>query len=65
MDDGSFQAIGIFGQSIFIDPNRELVIVTNGNWPTATDTQTLGPARADFFTTVQVAVDAERKIAPD
>jgi CubicO group peptidase (beta-lactamase class C family) len=59
-DDGSFQAVGIFGQSIFIDPARELVIVTNGNWSTATDDENLAPARADFFKTVQSALDAGR-----
>jgi len=65
IDDGSFQAIGIFGQSIFIDPKRELVIVTNGNWPMATGGQTVGPARADFLSAVQAAIDAERRKAPD
>jgi CubicO group peptidase (beta-lactamase class C family) len=63
-DDGSFQAIGIFGQSIFIDPKRVLVMVTNGNWPTATDTQTVGPARAQFFRAIQAAVDAESGFTP-
>jgi CubicO group peptidase (beta-lactamase class C family) len=31
-DDGSFRARGIFGQGIFIDPKRKLVIVSNANW---------------------------------
>jgi len=30
MDDTMFAALGIFGQSIFIDPQRDLVIVTHG-----------------------------------
>ena len=30
MDDSMFAALGIFGQSIFIDPQRDLVIVTHG-----------------------------------
>lgn len=34
-DDGTFQGKGIFGQGIFIDPKRNLVIAINGNWPTA------------------------------
>ena len=31
-DDGSYTARGIFGQAIFIDPKRKLVIVSNANW---------------------------------
>ncbi|PWW47637.1 serine hydrolase domain-containing protein [Melaminivora alkalimesophila] len=59
-DDGSFAARGIFGQGIFIDPQRELVIVTNGNWGGgARDPEAL-PAREDFYRVVQQAVDAER-----
>ena len=58
-DDGSFAARGIFGQGIFIDPRRQLVIVSNANWaggardPKATD------AREAFYRAVQQAVDAE------
>lgn len=58
-DDGSFAAQGIFGQGIFIDPKRQLVIASNGNWPTATDPDGVGAARQDFYQTVQAAIDAE------
>jgi CubicO group peptidase (beta-lactamase class C family) len=34
-DSGAFNAIGIFGQMIHIDPARRLVIVTSGAWQTA------------------------------
>src|SRR3546814_10092152 len=34
-DDGTFAAQGIFGQGIFIDPARKLVIASNSNWPVA------------------------------
>jgi CubicO group peptidase (beta-lactamase class C family) len=34
-DDGTYEAIGIFGQSIFIAPKEHLVIVTNSAWPEA------------------------------
>ncbi len=34
-DDGSYAALGIFGQSMLIDPARKLVIVTLGAWPKA------------------------------
>lgn len=56
-DDGSFAAQGIFGQGIFIDPGRKLVIATNGNWPTATDPEGVGKAREAFYKSVQDAVD--------
>ena len=56
-DDGSFQAVGIFGQCIFIDPHRQLVIATSANWPSATDA-TLALGRSAFFTAVQAAIDA-------
>ena len=56
-DDGSFAAQGIFGQGIFIDPARKLVIALNGNWPTATDPEGVGKAREAFYKAVQSAVD--------
>jgi CubicO group peptidase (beta-lactamase class C family) len=59
-DDGSFAAQGIFGQGIFIDPKRKLVIASNGNWPTATDDE-IGEARETFYKSVQSAIDAEAK----
>jgi CubicO group peptidase (beta-lactamase class C family) len=58
-DDGSFAAQGIFGQGIFIDPARRLVIVGVGNWPTATSAD-LGAKRLAFYQAVRAAVDAER-----
>lgn len=60
-DDGSFAAQGIFGQGIFIDPARKLVIASNGNWPTATDPEGVGAAREAFYRAVQAAVDKEAK----
>lgn len=59
-DDGSFAAQGIFGQGIFVDPKRELVIASNSNWPRASDYDTVGMQREDFYKSVQAAVDAER-----
>ena len=58
-DDGSFAAQGIFGQGIFVDPKRELVIASNSNWPRATDYDTVGAQREAFYLSVQAAVDAE------
>jgi CubicO group peptidase (beta-lactamase class C family) len=59
-DDGSFAAQGIFGQGIFIDPKRKLIIASNGNWPRATDPDTVGNQREAFYKSVQSVVDAER-----
>jgi CubicO group peptidase (beta-lactamase class C family) len=59
-DDGSFAAQGIFGQGIFIDPKRKLIIASNGNWPKATDPEDVGAERERFYKAVQAAIDAEK-----
>ena len=57
-DDGSFAAQGIFGQGIFVDPKRKLVIASNGNWPRATpDDKKAG--RDAFYHAVQAYLDSE------
>ena len=56
-DDGAVAAQGIFGQGIFIDSQRRLVIASNSNWTRAT----LGPepkAREAFYAKVRELVDA-------
>ena len=63
-DDGSYAAQGIFGQGIFIDPKRRLVIASNSNWPKATDPDTVGVQREAFYKAVQAAVDADAKTVP-
>jgi len=58
-DDGSVAAQGIFGQGIFIDPKRKLVIASNANWTRASK----GPepeAREAFYKQVQALIDAEK-----
>lgn len=60
-DDGSYAARGIFGQGIFIDPHRDLVIASNSNWPRATEREALDPQRLEFYRAVQAAIDAEVK----
>ena len=60
-DDGSYAAQGIFGQGIFIDPKRNLVIASNSNWPIASDAATLGAQREGLYWMVQRAVDAESR----
>ncbi|MGL4542438.1 MAG: serine hydrolase domain-containing protein, partial [Polymorphobacter sp.] len=56
-DDGSVAAMGIFGQGIFIDPKRRLVIATNANWPRA-DAGPQPAARDAFYRQVQALIDA-------
>jgi CubicO group peptidase (beta-lactamase class C family) len=58
-DNGTYAAQGIFGQGIFIDPARKLVIASNSNWPSATD-EASANARQDFYVKVQQAIDRER-----
>lgn len=55
-DDGTYAAQGIFGQGIFIDPQRKLVIASNGNWLKATD-DSMKERRDAFYRAVQAAVD--------
>ena len=54
--DGSFAALGIFGQSIFVDPGRNLVVVTVGAWPDATSPALIAD-RGALWAAVQQAVD--------
>ena len=54
-DDGSFAARGIFGQGIFIDPKRKLVIASNADWG--------GGAFGDVETFGAVAAVAGRFVA--
>ena len=64
MDDGSYAARGIFGQGIFIDPKRKLIIASNSNWPKATDEQggDQEAKRLAFYKQVQLAIDNEAKV---
>ena len=56
-DDGSFAAQGIFGQGIFIDPKRHLVIASNADWTRATQGPE-GDWREAFYKQVQALIDA-------
>jgi CubicO group peptidase (beta-lactamase class C family) len=57
-NNGTFNAYGIFGQAIHIDPKRKLVIVVSSAWPHATG-HDLQAARAALFADIAKAVDAE------
>lgn len=58
-DDGSYAARGIFGQGIFIDPQRQLVIVSNANWAGGARDPQATEAREAFYREVQKAIDEE------
>ena len=58
-DDGTVAAQGIFGQGIFIDPARRLVIASNADWTRATKGPE-GDLREAFYRQVQALVDAGR-----
>ncbi len=60
-DDGSYAAQGIFGQGIFIDPKRKLVIATNGNWHKANEPDGLGARRDKLYRQIQAAIDDEAR----
>ena len=57
--DGSFAARGIFGQGIFIDPNRKVVIASNANWAAGATDPVASAAREEFYRAVQKALDDE------
>ena len=59
-DSGAFAARGIFGQGIYIDPSRNLIIATNSSWSTALgDVDGENAKREQFYQTVIDAIDAE------
>ncbi|MEO0451121.1 MAG: serine hydrolase [Pseudomonadota bacterium] len=59
-DDGAFAARGIFGQGIFIDPSRNLVIASNSSWSTALGNDGgENAAREALYQMVVAAIDAE------
>ncbi|MFN0178559.1 MAG: serine hydrolase domain-containing protein [Gemmatimonadales bacterium] len=56
----TFDAIGIHGQLIHLDPSRRLVVAINSAWPEATSRErTL--ARIALLATIAAALDAERR----
>ena len=57
--DGSFAARGIFGQGLFIDPKRRLVIASNANWAGGARDPAANAAREAFYRAVQKAIDDE------
>ena len=57
-ENGDYRASGIFGQSIYISPDQNLVIATHGLWPVATN-ETFSQKRDDLIELVKrVAVQS-------
>ncbi|MEM8772233.1 MAG: serine hydrolase [Pseudomonadota bacterium] len=62
-ESGAFAAVGIFGQGIFVDPTRNLVVAVNSNWTSARGRKTGEFAdREAFYNSVQAAIDREEAL---
>jgi CubicO group peptidase (beta-lactamase class C family) len=59
LGDGTFQARGIFGQLIHVDPARELVVVISAAWPGPRE-QDRRRAQVGLVREFAAAIDAER-----
>ena len=62
--DDAFTARGIFGQGIFIDPRRKLVIASNADWGGGARDPQASDAREAFYSAVQKAIDDEAAAKP-
>lgn len=62
--DDAFTARGIFGQGIFIDPRRKLVIASNADWGGGARDPQASDAREAFYRAVQKAIDDEAAAKP-
>jgi CubicO group peptidase (beta-lactamase class C family) len=63
-DDGTFQALGIHGQMIHIDPARRLVVAINSAWPEAQSAKRR-VAVANFLKTIAKEIDEEGTESPN
>jgi len=57
---GVYQGIGIFGQSLYVDPSRRLIIVVQSAWGTAGDLHNYALENA-FFDGVTHLIDARQR----
>jgi CubicO group peptidase (beta-lactamase class C family) len=63
-DDGTFNASGIHGQQIHIDPARRLVVAINSAWPQADFTRESAAARTALLDAIRAAIDSESRGNP-
>jgi CubicO group peptidase (beta-lactamase class C family) len=54
-DNGTYEAVGIFGQAIFIAPQEDLIIVTSSAWPQADEDKFYAVSDA-YFSAVTAAL---------
>ncbi len=60
----TFEALGIYGQVIHIDPARRLVVVINSAWPEA-ESNVRHNTVANFINTIAKEIDKEKTGSPD
>jgi len=60
-DNGPFNAMGLHGQQIHIDPARRLVVAINSAWPVAEFTEESLPARVALLDAIRAAIDSESR----
>src|SRR5262245_20552733 len=60
-DNGTFNAYGIHGQQVHVDPGRRLVVAINSALPDANFTKELIAARVALFDAIRAAIDSEGK----
>jgi CubicO group peptidase (beta-lactamase class C family) len=58
-DTGTFNAYGIHGQQVHVDPTRRLVVAVNSAWPVAAFTKDMIVARTALFDAIRRAIDSE------
>jgi CubicO group peptidase (beta-lactamase class C family) len=63
--DGSYAARGIFGQGLFIDPKRRIVIASSADWGGGARDPAASAAREGFYRAVQKAIDDEAAATPE
>jgi len=63
MNDGTFRALGIHGQMIYIDPAMRLVIAINSAWPEA-ESDKRRAAVVNFLKTITKEIDEEETEPP-
>jgi CubicO group peptidase (beta-lactamase class C family) len=60
-DNGTFNAYGLYGQQIYIDPARRLVVAINSAWSVPEFTNESRAARLALLDAIRAAVDSERR----
>src|SRR5450631_1998422 len=58
-DNGTYEALGIFGQTIFVNPKEDLIIVTSSAWPQADEPKFYAISKA-YFSAVTKALHANK-----